>query len=113
MFTIDFISAHNLCVGVFFQWVLCVGIWLVGLVVNFILDSPVFFLPTVIGGFLWTTGTWCKSGRGWCTVWCVVCREHVGGAHHQDGWNDDGIDCVGSHQHAEWLGGRKVCAVCS
>lgn len=81
--------------------------------VNFILDSPVFFLPTVIGGFLWTTGA--KGGLACvtvCDMWCV-CREYAGSTYHQDGRNDHGIDSVGSHQHAEWLGGRKVCILCS
>ena len=42
--------------GMFFQWVLCIGIWLVGLVVNIARFQPPFFLPTLLGGFLWTTG---------------------------------------------------------
>lgn len=42
--------------GLFFQWVLCIGIWLVGLVVNIIRDMPPFFYPSLIGGFLWTFG---------------------------------------------------------
>ena len=42
--------------GMFFQWVVCIGMWLVGLVVNFILDSPIFFLPAVMGGVFWATG---------------------------------------------------------
>ncbi len=40
----------------FFQWVLCVGIWLVGLVVNMIQEQPPIFLPALIGGISWTTG---------------------------------------------------------
>ena len=35
---------------------LCIGIWFVGLVVNMILYMPPFFLPSLLGGFLWTTG---------------------------------------------------------
>jgi glucose uptake protein GlcU len=42
--------------GLFFQWMLCIGIWLVGLVVNMILLMPPFFIPSLLGGFLWTTG---------------------------------------------------------
>jgi hypothetical protein len=42
--------------GVFFQWILCVGIWLVSLVVNLIRSMPPFFMPALFGGFLWTTG---------------------------------------------------------
>ncbi len=40
----------------FFQWVLCVGIWLVGLVVNMIQNQPPIFLPALVGGISWTTG---------------------------------------------------------
>ena len=47
----------SVCVsGLFFQWMLCIGIWLVGLVVNMILLMPPFFIPSLLGGFLWTTG---------------------------------------------------------
>lgn len=42
--------------GMFFQWIMCVGIWLVGLVVNFIQQQPPFYLPALIGGFSWVTG---------------------------------------------------------
>lgn len=42
--------------GLFFQWVLCIGIWLVGLTVNLIRKQPPFFYPSLIGGFLWTFG---------------------------------------------------------
>lgn len=40
----------------FFQWVLCVGIWLVGVVVNMVQKQPPIFLPALIGGVSWTTG---------------------------------------------------------
>lgn len=42
--------------GLFFQWILCIGIWLVGLVVNIVRYQPPFYLPSLMGGFLWTTG---------------------------------------------------------
>lgn len=42
--------------GMFFQWMMCIGIWLVGLVINFIQQQPPFFYASVLGGFLWTTG---------------------------------------------------------
>ena len=42
--------------GIFFQWILCVGIWIVGLIVNLIRGQPPFFYPSLIGGFLWTFG---------------------------------------------------------
>ena len=43
--------------GLFFQWMLCIGIWLVGLAVNMFRYQPPFFYPTLLGGALWTTGT--------------------------------------------------------
>ena len=42
--------------GVFFQWILCVGIWIVGLVVNAIRNFPPFHPLVMIGGFVWCTG---------------------------------------------------------
>ena len=42
--------------GLFFQWIMCIGIWLVGMVVNLIRQQPPFFLPALIGGFAWVTG---------------------------------------------------------
>ncbi len=42
--------------GMFFQWILCVGIWLTGLVVNLIRDGPKFEPIAMIGGVLWCTG---------------------------------------------------------
>jgi hypothetical protein len=41
--------------GMFFQWVLCAGIWLTGLVLQIV--RPATFYPVVIlGGFIWATG---------------------------------------------------------
>jgi glucose uptake protein GlcU len=42
--------------GMFFQWVLCVGIWMVGLVVNMVRGQPPFFLPSLIAGLFWSLG---------------------------------------------------------
>ena len=42
--------------GMFFQWVQCLGVWLVGVVVNLTRDDPPFFYPAMMGGFLWTIG---------------------------------------------------------
>ena len=50
------LPSPSFSLGMFFQWVLCIGIWLVGLVVNIARVQPPFFLPTLFGGFLWTTG---------------------------------------------------------
>jgi hypothetical protein len=42
--------------GMFFQWILCTGIWLTGLVVNGIQGWPTFEPIAMIGGVLWCTG---------------------------------------------------------
>jgi hypothetical protein len=42
--------------GMFFQWILCTGIWLTGLVVNGIQGWPRFEPIAMIGGVLWCTG---------------------------------------------------------
>ena len=42
--------------GMFFQWVMCIGVWLTGLAINFARQQPPFFLPVVIGAVCWTTG---------------------------------------------------------
>jgi len=45
--------------GLFFQWVLCSGIWVVGMVTNCIVGSPTFYPFAMLGGFLWATGNMC------------------------------------------------------
>jgi len=42
--------------GVFFQWVLCSAIFIVGFIVNAIRDFPDFQPLAMLGGFLWATG---------------------------------------------------------
>jgi len=42
--------------GVFFQWILCVTIWMAGLIVNCIRHFPPFQPIAMLGGFLWCTG---------------------------------------------------------
>ena len=42
--------------GMFFQWVVCIGIWIVGLVVNMARNQPPLFLPSIVGGVFWCTG---------------------------------------------------------
>ncbi|KAJ7326856.1 hypothetical protein JRQ81_016615 [Phrynocephalus forsythii] len=42
--------------GMFFQWVLCIAIWIVALIVNLIQNSPRFWPFAMVGGFLWATG---------------------------------------------------------
>lgn len=50
-----FVKAYDTNDGVFFQWCLCMGIWLCGLVVQFIRGSP--FEPfAMIGGIMWAVG---------------------------------------------------------
>lgn len=45
--------------GMFFQWVLCIAIWCVGLVVQLIRKSPTFYPLAMVGGVLWETGNIC------------------------------------------------------
>ena len=54
------VKKYNTGDGMFFQWVLCIGIWLVGLIVNLIRYQPPFYMPLFLGGVLWTSGkfTW-------------------------------------------------------
>lgn len=42
--------------GVFFQWVLCIAIWHVGLIVGAIRRFPKFYPLAMFGGALWCTG---------------------------------------------------------
>ncbi|XP_030836295.1 transmembrane protein 144 [Strongylocentrotus purpuratus] len=42
--------------GVFFQWIMCSGIWFVGLMINLFRYSPIFYPLSMLGGFLWATG---------------------------------------------------------
>lgn len=42
--------------GLSFQFFLCCGIWITGLVVNLIVGNPPFYPLVLIGGVLWTTG---------------------------------------------------------
>ncbi|CAF1540618.1 unnamed protein product [Adineta ricciae] len=42
--------------GVSFQFFLCCGIWLTGVIVNLIVGNPPFYPLVIIGGVLWTSG---------------------------------------------------------
>ena len=42
--------------GVFYAWVMCSGIWTVGLLVNMYLGFPSFEPWAMLGGAIWTTG---------------------------------------------------------
>jgi glucose uptake protein GlcU len=42
--------------GIFFQFIMCVSIWLTGVVVNCIREFPKFYGLTAIGGAFWTLG---------------------------------------------------------
>lgn len=42
--------------GVSFQFFLCCGIWITGVVVHLIVGNPPFFPLVIVGGVLWTTG---------------------------------------------------------
>lgn len=42
--------------GLSFQFFMCCGIWLTGLVIDLFVKSPPFYPIVLIGGMLWTTG---------------------------------------------------------
>lgn len=46
--------------GLFFQWVLCIGFWLVGTMVNAIQGYPIFYPLAMVGGALWALGNVCS-----------------------------------------------------
>ena len=41
--------------GMFFQWILCAGIWLTGLIVQIVRQST-FYPIVMVGGVIWATG---------------------------------------------------------
>lgn len=45
--------------GLFFQLILCIGIWIVGFIVNCVREFPKFYAFPLLGGFLWSTGNNC------------------------------------------------------
>jgi len=45
--------------GMFFQLVLCIGIWCTGLVVFLLRSTPVFYPMAMTGGVIWCTGNCC------------------------------------------------------
>lgn len=45
--------------GMFFQLVVCIGIWLAGFVLNIVRNFPRFYGLPLIGGMLWSTGNNC------------------------------------------------------
>jgi len=42
--------------GLSFQFFLCIGVWITGVIINLIVESPPFFPLVMIGGVLWATG---------------------------------------------------------
>lgn len=45
--------------GMFFQLVLCMGIWVVAFVVNLIQNSPKFYALPMVCGIMWTSNFLC------------------------------------------------------
>ncbi len=46
--------------GMFFQLILCLGIWSVAFVVNWVRDFPKFYALPMVGGVMFTTGNVCS-----------------------------------------------------
>ncbi|CAF2404221.1 unnamed protein product [Rotaria sp. Silwood2] len=58
--------------GFFFQFIYCVTVWVIGLILDLILDNQRFYPLVLIGGILWTTGNL-------VTVFCIkTCGLAVG-----------------------------------
>lgn len=62
IFGTNFIPVKKIATGdgLFFQLIVCVHIWLVGLAICFIRQSFVVHPLPMLGGFLWATGNLCK-----------------------------------------------------
>ena len=50
------LKRYNRGDGVFFQWIVCAGVWLCGLCVHFIQSSPHFYAIATLGGVIWALG---------------------------------------------------------
>ena len=63
IFGTNFIPVKKIATGdgLFFQLIVCVHIWLVGLIICFIRQSFVLHPLPMLGGFLWATGNLCKG----------------------------------------------------
>jgi hypothetical protein len=83
----------------FFQLVLCVSIWLVGLVINCVRNFPPFYPLAMLGGFLWATGK-----VGLMSLFVPVCisafffRKHHRCPYYQDHRSRQRNSCLGVFQ---------------
>ena len=50
------LKRYNQGDGVFFQWLVCAGLWICGLIVNFIQTPTHFYVFAMIGGVIWCSG---------------------------------------------------------
>ena len=50
------LKRYNKGDGVFFQWLVCVGLWMCGLVVNIVQSPDQFYVFGIIGGVIWSGG---------------------------------------------------------
>ncbi|CAF3094320.1 unnamed protein product [Rotaria sp. Silwood2] len=78
--------------GLSFQFFMCCGIWIVGLIIDLFVKSPQFFPLVLIGGILWTTGNILSifviriNGLGMSMLlWCTT-NMLVGWASGHFGW---------------------------
>ncbi|CAF0952437.1 unnamed protein product [Rotaria sp. Silwood1] len=78
--------------GLSFQFFMCCGIWIVGLIIDLFVKSPQFFPLVLIGGILWTTGNILSifviriNGLGMSMlIWCTT-NMLVGWASGHFGW---------------------------
>ncbi|CAF3775455.1 unnamed protein product [Adineta steineri] len=78
--------------GLSFQFFMCCGIWMTGLVIDLFVKSPQFFPLVLIGGILWTTGNILSllviriNGLGMSMLlWCTT-NMLIGWASGHFGW---------------------------
>ncbi|ESO13065.1 hypothetical protein HELRODRAFT_159665 [Helobdella robusta] len=66
--------------GIFFQWVLCSGVWSTGVMCFAIRGFPTYRPLSMIGGWIWCTGS-IGMGKGllvWGAVWLFTGGPHPG-----------------------------------
>ncbi|KAI6651541.1 putative membrane protein [Oopsacas minuta] len=50
------LKRYNIGDGIFFQWMVCTGVWICGLVVHLIQSSAHFYPLAILGGVIWSGG---------------------------------------------------------
>jgi hypothetical protein len=78
--------------GMFFQFVVCIGIWISGMVVFAVQSFPKFYAVPLLGGVIWSTGNLCTVpvikflGIGLGSLFWNIVSLVVGWANARYGW---------------------------